>query len=74
MMYWNGDWNWGAWLAMAVMMLSFWGLVAWAVVTLVRGASGGRRHHDAESILAERLARGEISTEEFEDLRAAIRS
>ena len=74
MMYWNGDWNWGAWLGMTAMMLAFWGLIAWAIVALVRGLSATTRHGDAETILAERLARGEISPAEFEELRAALRN
>ena len=37
MMWWGGDWGWGAWLGMSIGMLAFWGILAWAVVTLVRG-------------------------------------
>jgi len=72
-MYWNGDWSWGAWIAMVVMMLAFWGSVAWIIVTIVRSTDSGRPASRAERILAERLARGEISKDEYTDLRETIR-
>lgn len=66
MWWWNGDWNWAAWLTMTVSMLVFWGLVIWGVVVFVRG---GRADSgpvaDPERILAERFARGEIDAEEY---------
>ena len=71
MMYWNGDWNWGAWLGMTVMMVVFWGAVAWAIVAAVRG-SGAPRAKSAQQILEERLAHGEITVDEYESLHAAI--
>ena len=79
MMYWNdGGWGWGAWLMMGIFMLVFWGLVAWVVVTLVRGSSGSsgsrRPERSAEEILAERFARGEIDKDEFNERRDALQS
>lgn len=67
-MMWNGDWSWGAWIAMTVGMLVFWGLVAWVVVSVVRSASSstGAGATDAEAILAERFARGEIDPDEYQ--------
>lgn len=68
-------WGWGV-LGM-VWMLVFWvmiiGLIAWAV----RQFSGGRRGESGESespleIAQKRLARGEISREEFEELRVTL--
>jgi putative membrane protein len=73
MMYWNGDWNWGAWLAMALTMVAFWGLLAWAVVSLVKSSSRRDSRNDAESILAERLARGELTPAEYDELRRVLR-
>jgi putative membrane protein len=76
MMDWNdGGWGWGAWLMMGVLLLVFWGLVAWVVVTLVRGSSPSRRpKRSAEEVLAERYARGEIDKDEFTERRDALRS
>ena len=73
MMYWNGDWNWGGWLAMTATMILIWGLLAWAIVAVVREIRTSRSGHDPESILSERLARGDITVEQFEELRAALR-
>lgn len=73
MMSWQGDWSWGAWLAMTVTMLSFWALVIWVVTSLAR--SGSRDHRqDAGAILDERFARGEIDEEEYRHRRELIRS
>jgi putative membrane protein len=73
MMYWgNGDWNWAAWVAMTASMVLFWGLIAWAVVTLVRQPRDVTRR--PEEVLADRFARGEIDEEEFRRRRDALRS
>ncbi|TFD82522.1 SHOCT domain-containing protein [Cryobacterium fucosi] len=82
MMYgwYGGDWGIGAWIAMALMMLVFWGGVVTVVVLLLRRThtSEGSNllrpsHHDAERILNERFARGEIDEEEYSTRRAALR-
>ena len=62
---------------MSVGMVAFWGLVIWGVVTLVRGAASGSRQPETDAdrpldILQRRLARGEISVEEYEELRDAL--
>lgn len=67
MMWYDGHgWNGGWWIVGPLVMLAFWGLVAWVVITLVRrppaappGASG------PEQVLAERFARGEIDEDEY---------
>lgn len=41
MMYGDG-WGWGGWLAMAVLMVVFWGLVIAGVIAVVHYARGGR--------------------------------
>ena len=79
MMYWNNGWNngsgWVGWLMMMVFMLAFWGLIAWVVVTLVRGPSGTRhQQRSAEDILAERFARGEIDQDEYAERLDTLRS
>lgn len=81
MMYWySGDWGAWAWIVMAVVMVLFWGGVAVLVVQLVRsrtalqGTLAARPpHHDAEQVLNERFARGEIDEDEFAARRAALR-
>ena len=77
--YGNG-WGIGAWVAMAVLMLIFWGGVVTVVVLLLRrphpgGGPGAPQppHHEAERILSERFARGEIDEQEFTARRAALR-
>ncbi|NVM99804.1 SHOCT domain-containing protein [Arthrobacter sp. SDTb3-6] len=80
MMYqWDGaGWGIGPWLVMAAVMLVVGGAVAVAMVVLARGSYSGRGgltpHHDAERILTERFARGEIDEQEFLARRAALRS
>jgi putative membrane protein len=78
---WYGDgWGGGSWLAMAIIFLLFWGGVAALVIYLLRRGQARidadriqPAHHDAERILSERFARGEIDAEEFTKRRAALR-
>lgn len=72
----NG-WGAGAWLVMALMMVVFWGFLIVGVVALVRyvgGPRGGAHPGQpgpglgpdrAQSVLAERFARGEIDEDEY---------
>jgi putative membrane protein len=80
MMYgWYGDWGVGGWIVMALMMLLFWGGVVTVVILLVRGGRQGHgeyygsAHDEAERILNERFARGEIDATELNERRAALR-
>jgi putative membrane protein len=81
MMYDSGHDGWGAgqWIAMAFMMLVFWSVVVAAAVALLRrpshvhGDPPRPTHHDAERILGERFARGEIDESEFTSRRDALR-
>jgi putative membrane protein len=68
---------------MWVGMIAFWGLLIWAIYALVTsttrrpstGPQGGERSgDDARRILDERLARGEIDTDEYRRLRDALAS
>ncbi len=62
MWWWHGtgwDWFW-----MSAMMVVFWGLIAAAIVAVVRSL-GSRPTSDVPSILAERYARGEIGADEY---------
>jgi len=72
MMYeWHGGW---AWWWMGFGMVVFWALVALVIVTLVRQGEGrGRGTRDAESLLDDRFARGEIDEDEFRRRRELIR-
>lgn len=82
MWYWGGGVHWWGWLLGFVAMVAFWGLVIWGIWYFVTGIT--RRPHqpyeppqqgpdDAKRILDERLARGEIDTEEYRRLLALIR-
>lgn len=73
----------GYWLVTGITMILFWGLIIAGIVALVRYL-GGTRHHtgrpDAsgpsprpEEILAERLARGEIDTDEYKQRLELLR-
>jgi putative membrane protein len=85
MMVWYGNAGWPFWevVLMWVGMIAFWGLLIWAVYALVTratrrpssGTGGGeRRGDDALRILDERLARGEIDTDEYRRLRDVLAS
>ena len=60
------EFSWWWWIVMPLGMVAFWGLVAWVIVTLVRGdRAAAQPTSEAERILAERYARGEIDAEEY---------
>jgi putative membrane protein len=73
MMYWgNGNWSWAAWIAMTASMVLFWGLIAWAVVTVIRRPGGNGS--SPEDILADRFAGGKIDDDEYRRRRDPLRS
>jgi len=81
-MYGFGGDGWGiaGWIAMAVLMLLFWGGVVTVVIVLLRRPHSGEgatvvrpSHHEAELILHERFARGEIDETEYLARRTALR-
>lgn len=73
MMYWNGHMNGWGYAFMMIGGLVFWGLVIFAVVSLVRSAARSERRQAVprdgrrtpEQILAERFAHGEMDAEEY---------
>jgi putative membrane protein len=70
----HSELGWLGWTLMTVGMVAFWGLVVWAVVVLARakhsgGSAGPTRPED---VLAGRLARGEISSDEYVRSRQLI--
>lgn len=80
MWYWGGGVHWWGWLFGFIVMVVFWGLVIWGVWYLVSSLS--RRpvhppaapppHDDPRRILDARLARGEISVDEYQRLRHTL--
>ncbi|MBI2907785.1 MAG: SHOCT domain-containing protein [Chloroflexi bacterium] len=74
-MMWNGFQGTG-WLWMlfgSVWMILFWGaiiaLVVWGIKALTRSETPSATRRDPLDIVKERYARGEISREEFEQLK-----
>jgi len=65
---WQG-YGWWWWSLMWVGMVVFWGAIAWAVVALLRG----RRGVDAEDVLMDRFARGEIDADEYRERLGVLR-
>lgn len=76
-----GNWGYGAGFGW-IFMVIFWGLIIWAVVSLIRHGGfgccgmGGHDHgahkknggeNTALDILKERYAKGEINKQEFEE-------
>jgi putative membrane protein len=78
---WN-DWvdhgmNGWMWAAMIVAVLAVWALVGLAVRSLVHGGSNGpvlppSGGGDSLRLLAERLAQGEITVEQYERIKEAL--
>lgn len=68
------DWGAGWWIAMAVMMIVFWALVIVGAVWLVRSLATGRERGggDPLAVLDHRLAKGEISVEEYRERRELL--
>jgi putative membrane protein len=89
MMFWYGNAGWPFWevALMWVGVIAFWGLLIWAAYALITGATrrsgagtrdgehrGEERTGHARHILDERLARGEIDTDEYQRLRDVLAS
>jgi putative membrane protein len=78
MWYWGGGVHWWGWLLGTIAMIAFWALIIWAIWYWIVTASRRppdhqQRDDDAKRILDERLARGEIDTDEYRRLLAVIR-
>jgi len=80
-MDWNNGYHWQWGLAAGLLMLLFWLLIIAAVALMVRwmitssqrhNAGGGSRPSDAQRVLDDRLARGEISVAEYRERSAAL--
>ena len=72
MMSGSGMWGWGL-----LWMVLFWGLViagiAWLVRVAIESPERGREADTARRVLDERLARGELSVEEYQRRRETLR-
>lgn len=68
--------GWDDWFAMTIMMIVFWGGLIGVGILLVRVTSGRHTHlqpdRSALDIARERLARGEISDDEFQRITTAL--
>ncbi len=69
MWYWHGMGPWG-WL----MMIAFWAVVIFGIIWAVgaTATSGQRDENTALRMLDERLARGEIDREDYEERRLVL--
>ncbi len=72
-----GGWTWGLGMGLgALAMLAFWGAVLVGMVLLVRSVAGttdgSRGVESALDILRRRYAAGEITHEEFQQMRQAL--
>ncbi len=67
--FWDGGW----WIVIVVMMVLFWGGVIAVAIWGIRQVTGGRdRGQGPLDIAKERLARGEITKEEFDRIRGDL--
>ena len=71
MMWGSGMWGWGL-----LWMVVFWGALVAGIVWLVQAATSSRDRTDGgrtgRQLLDERLARGELSIEEYEQRRRVL--
>ena len=79
MMFWyGGHWAWWQGGLMWIGMIVFWGLLIWGAYALITGLTrkpGTTGSGDgAVRILDQRLARGEIDTDDYRRLRDALAS
>ena len=57
-----------------ILWVVFLGLIVWAILGAGRRTSDATSPERARAILDERFARGEVSVEEYQKLRAALRA
>lgn len=80
MMGWDGGWSWGWMLFGGLTIVLFWGGLLALIVLAVRGLTGGNQRQRSDptdfttsvgalEILQTRYAKGEITREEFEQIR-----
>lgn len=81
--WYDDGWGPGAWIAMGLTMLAFWGLIAVLVVYAIRNLGHRPADHgsapsvpadQALRILDERFARGDIDADEYNQRRDVLRA
>lgn len=77
-MGWYGGLGWGGWVVITLMTLAFWALLIFGGVALVRGLRRDDERPrdtpvDAQRLLDERFARGEIDADEYTRRRELLR-
>lgn len=77
----GNDNGWGWWMTMGwLWMVVFWGLIIWAVYAVISRLERKptdqepREEATALDILERRYARGELTTEQFEEMRTRLTS
>jgi len=77
MWYWSSGLHWWGWLFGVAVTVAFWVALLWGiwyvVSTVSRRAGEPARPDNAKAILNERLARGEITPEEYQRMRDLMR-
>jgi putative membrane protein len=76
-MWWHGGEGWGWWMVFGgIAMLIFWGLIIWLVVWGItrltenkRSSGGTDTGRSPLDIAKERYARGEITKEQFDQMK-----
>jgi putative membrane protein len=68
-----GWWMWFGWVWMLIFWGVFIGLIVWGVKALTGRNERSPERETPLEIAERRYARGEITREEFEEIRAAIR-
>lgn len=75
MFFFRSGWVWRQAALMWVGMVTFFGLLIWGGYALVRGGRGPVQRtlaQSARSILDQRLARGEVDQNQYQDMRELI--
>lgn len=73
--YWGGGYGLTGGFFGPLFMLIFWIVIIWAIITLVRSFThnghmyGGRREDDAMATLRNRYAKGEITKEQYDQMK-----
>lgn len=86
----NGNWNYGMgngnWVPMMIMMVALWAGLIWVGITLLKRNNHATHVHapgtpplaspkpTAQEMLAERLARGDIDTDDYRQRLDALRN
>lgn len=76
---WMWDSGWGGWVLMTVLMVAFWAIVIALLVIVIRYLTtdrvrgSGPPASQAQALLAERYARGEIDDDEYRQRTTLLR-